>query len=150
MDVSKNNVSLAVAQEIGALLKEENVNLLDFTKDDFVKDLVSDSVAKVDSNTQLDSSDVNEFTQLLSSSNKILSDENLQNLDPQQMLKKLSQRQVAIEEEIIVSMQDIVEGKTIFTILNQNITESLLIDVANLQVGVNQFVHTGSAFDLTL
>ena len=38
VDVSKNNVSLAVAQEIGALLKEENVNLLDFTKDDFVKD----------------------------------------------------------------------------------------------------------------
>ena len=54
---------------------------------------------------------MNEFTQLLSSSNKILSDENLQNLDPQQMLKTISQRQVAIEEEIIVSMQDIVEEK---------------------------------------
>ena len=150
VDVSKNNVSLAVAQEIGALLKEENVTLLDFTKDDFVKDLVTDSVAKVDSNTQLDSSDVNEFTQLLSSSNKILSDENLQNLDPQQMLKTISQRQVAIEEEIIVSMQDIVEGKTTFTILNQNITESLLIDVANLQVGVNQFVPQGQPLDLTV
>ena len=59
------------------------------------------------------------------------------------MLKTISQRQVAIEEEIIVSMQDIVEGKTTFTILNQNITESLLIDVANLQVGVNQFVPQG-------
>ena len=147
---ASNNISLAVAQEIGALLKKENVTLLDFTKDDFVKDLVTDSVVKVDSNTQLDSSDVNEFTQLLSSSNKILSDENLQNLDPQQMLKTISQRQVAIEEEIIVSMQDIVEGKTTFTILNQNITESLLIDVANLQVGINQFVPQGQPLDLTV
>ena len=82
MDVSTNNVSLAVAQEIGALLKEEMLIFWRFYKDDFVKDLVTDSVAKVDSNTQLDSSEVSEFSQLLSSSNKILSDENLTDLNP--------------------------------------------------------------------
>ena len=150
MDVSQSNVSLAVAQEIGTLLQEDNVNLLDFTKDDFVKDLVTDSISKVDSNTQLDSSEMDEFSQLLSSSNEILSDENLQNFNSQEMLLTISQRQVAIEEEIIVSMQDIVEGKTTFTMLNQNITESLLIEVADSQTGLNLFAPSATPFSITL
>ena len=65
------------------------------------------------------------------------------------MLKTISQRQVAIEEEIIVSMKDIVE-KTTFTILNKNITESILTEVADLQIGVNQFVPQGKPLDLTI
>ena len=61
----------------------------------------------VDSNTNIDTNDLNEFSELLTSSNKVLSDENLLELNSQQMLKT-SQRQVAIEEEVVLKMEDVI------------------------------------------
>ena len=84
------------------------------------------------------------------SSNGVLADDDLLTLGSKEMLKTLSQRQIAVEEEVIVKMDDIIDGKISFSNLNSSVSESLLIDAAAMQIGLNQFIPEAKPLDLNI
>ena len=130
---------MEVAKTIASMITEEDLTLMSLVENDVLQKIATESILNLD-RMLLESDGLDEFTSLLVASNNVLTDKALLALNSKKMLKTLSQRQIAIEEEIIVKMQDVAKGKSSFSILNQNISESMLLEVASFQVGVNQFV----------
>ncbi len=149
-DFSGDNISLSVARTIGILFSQGNTSLADFENKEFLKKLTLDSIASVDPNVVIQSNQIDDFSEILTTSNKILKDDSLLSLNSQQMLKTLSQRQIAIEEEVIVGMEKVVSGKESFNEINNLISESLLLTVAERQVGVNQFAPEGTSLNASV
>jgi hypothetical protein len=149
-DLSGNNISLSVARNLGSLLSQGNISFADLENKEFLKKLTVDSISNAAPNVEIDANQLDDFSEILTTSNKILKDDTLLSLNSKQMLKTLAQRQIAIEEEVITSMEKVASGKETFNEIKNSTTESLLLTVAELQVGVNQFVPQGISLDTTI
>ena len=149
-DLSGNNISLSVARNLGSLLSQGNISLADLENNEFLKKLTVDSITSAAPNVEIDVNQLDDFSEILTTSNKILKDDTLLSLNSQQMLKTLAQRQIAIEEEVIMSMEKVASGEETFNEIKNTTTESLLLTVAERQVGVNQFVPQGISLDTTI
>ena len=145
---SQGSASMEVAKTIALMITEEDLTLMSLVENDVLQKIATESILNLDPNVDLESNGLDEFTSLLVASNNVLTDKALLALNSKKMLKTLSQRQIAIEEEIIIKMQDVAKGKSSFSILNQNISESMLLEAASFQVGVNQFVPKGDSQNL--
>ena len=132
------------------MLQAGSINFTDFSDIEFVKNLTSETILQLDPNTSLNTDELNDFSELLVSSNGVLADDDLLTLGSKEMLKTLSQRQIAVEEEVIVKMDDIIDGKISFSNLNSSVSESLLIDAAAMQIGLNQFIPEAKPLDLNI
>jgi hypothetical protein len=147
---SQGSASMAVAKTIASMISNEGLILIDLVEDEVLQKIATETIENLNPNVGLESEELDEFTKLLVSSNKVLTDQSLLTLNSKKMLKTLAQRQIAIEEEIIVKMQDVAKGKSSFSNLNQITTESMLLEVASLQVGVNQFAPKGVSQNLRI
>ena len=89
------------------------------------------------------------FSEILTSSNFSVDDE-LLDLNAEDMLKTLAQRQVTIEEEVINGIDDVLSGYTSLSSLTINSNENNLRNIADSQEDLNLFGPTATPFSLTV
>ena len=151
-NLNSSPVSIAskVASKLSELITDGNSLLADMQSSVVMESLIEDTIRDIDRSVSISDEKLNSYSTILQTSNLLLSENTLQSLPPGEMLKKLSQNQIAIEEEVLGGYAQLSEGLIDLDTLKTSTDLSTLSNVAELITAVNNFTPEGESFQKLL
>ena len=150
IDAVEGTASAAIAKDLTSLASQgKSVNSL-LVQQNEVSDMVKRALLDVSQEFEVDEDELDLFSGVATASNVVMADGSLTNFSPAEMVSKLIGRQIAVEEEVIVGLQDVSEGTASLTGLSLNTDAASLIEIANNLPVTGQFPPAGVGFSAYL
>ena len=108
----EGEISTFVASEIAKMTISGELGENTLLENQSLDRILTQSLSSHSPGITVDEEQVSSFSEILTSSNSLLADDELLDLNAEDMLKTLAQRQVTIEEEVINGIDDVLSGYT--------------------------------------
>ena len=148
LDAEDGEASLAIVNDL-ASLASQNLSLMPIlAQSTEVEDTISRALKSLDSQAIIKDTDLEQFSSIASSSNQAIADSGLLTLAPGAMVGQLANRQIAVEEEVLVELEEVASGTSSLSGLATSLDPGGLLEIANALPAYNQFAPTGESFDV--
>jgi hypothetical protein len=146
LDSDASAIAMEIAGNMGDLIKDGALLKDSLQTSTTLEDLIEKTYNVIDRSSSLSDEDMSSFVSVLENSNAVLADSELGNYAPGEMLKKLSQKQIAVEEEVIEGISLVSQGTMELSTLQNNAQVASLQDLAEQILTVNNFSPEGKSF----
>jgi hypothetical protein len=144
------DITSKVANQLGELVGEGSSLRTDLQLSTTLENLVEETINEIDQAVVMENDDLSSYTEVLKNSNLLLTDNTLQSLSPGVLLKELSQKQIAIEQEVLGGYEKINKGSIDLETLKNEIDVEFLKEKAKDFISVNNFMPEGESFEKAL
>jgi hypothetical protein len=115
-----------------------------------LKSIFEKSFQRIKSEFVSSSTELSQFASISSASNLAISDSTLLQLEPAKLAGEISNRQIAVEEEVIVELEEVASGQRSLVGLAQEVDLVELVEVSNAMPNFNQYSPIASNFSVFL
>ena len=150
LDALPGEASSAIARDLSTLAAQGKSMSTVLVQENEVSQIVKRAFNDVSTDFIVDENELNLFTGVATASNVVMSDGSLTNFSPAEMVSKLVGRQIAVEEEVIVALEEVNQGTESLSGLSLSIDVSGLVEVANNLEIAGQFAPVGVDFSAFL
>jgi hypothetical protein len=150
LNAKSADISSKVANQLGELVTEGSSLMTDLQLTATLENLVGDTVNKIDQAVVIESEDLSSYAEVLKNSNLLLTDSSLESLAPGVLLKQLSQKQIAIENEVLGGYDKVNQGLIDLESLKNDTNLEFLEEIAEVVSSVNNFIPEGENFEKAL
>ena len=150
LDALPGEASSAIARDLSNLAAQGKSMSTVLVQENEVSQIVKRAFNDVSTDFIVDENELNLFAGVATASNVVMSDGSLTNFSPAEMVSKLVGRQIAVEEEVIVALEEVNQGTESLSGLSLSIDVSGLVEVANNLEIAGQFAPIGVDFSAFL
>ena len=146
LNADKSELALEIAGKMSDLAQGGSLLKDALQSSTTIGSLIENTYIAIDQSNSLSDEDLSSFVSVLENSNVLLADSSLETYAPGEMLKKLSQKQIAVEEEVIEGISQVSQGILDLSTLQNNADLSTLQGLAEQILSVNNFGPEGKSF----
>jgi hypothetical protein len=142
--------SVSIAQEIAEMASSGESLSSSLIIETNLKSIFEKSFQRIKPEFVSSSTELDQFASISSASNLAISDSTLLQLEPAKLAGEISNRQIAVEEEVIVELEEVASGQRSLVGLAQEVDLVELVEVSNAMPNFNQYAPIASNFSVFL
>ena len=142
--------SVSIAQEIAEMASSGESLSSSLINETNLKNIFEKSFQRIKPEFVISSTELDQFASISSASNLAISDSTLLQLEPAKLAGEISNRQIAVEEEVIVELEGVASGQRSLVGLAQEVDLVELVEVSNSMPNFNQYSPIASNFSVFL
>jgi hypothetical protein len=140
-------VSSQIAKSLAKMVNDETSLMDELQKIDVLKEITENTFRVVDPDFEFNEVQLESFSSVIQNTNQLLAINSMENLSAGEALKKLSQKQIAVEQEVIEGFAQLNQGLIDLDEL-KNISDVETLDDLSQQINsVNNFAPEGENFE---
>jgi hypothetical protein len=140
-------VSSQIAKSLAKMANDETSLMDELQKIDVLKEITENTFRVVDPDFEFNEVQLESFSSVIQNTNQLLAINSMENLSAGEALKKLSQKQIAVEQEVIEGFAQLNQGLIDLDEL-KNISDVETLDDLSQQINsVNNFAPEGENFE---
>ena len=150
VSTTTGETSVAVSQELAEMVTSGESLSSSLINETNLKNIFEKSFQRIKPEFVSSSTELDQFASISSASNLAISDSTLLQLEPAKLAGEISNRQIAVEEEVIVELEGVASGQRSLVGLAQEVDLVELVEVSNSMPNFNQYSPIASNFSVFL
>jgi hypothetical protein len=150
VSTTTGETSVSIAQELAEMASSGESLSSSLIIETNLKNIFEKSFQRIKPEFVSDSTELSQFASISSASNLAISDSTLLQLEPAKLAGEISNRQIAVEEEVIVELEGVASGQRSLVGLAQEVDLVELVEVSNSMPNFNQYSPIASNFSVFL
>jgi hypothetical protein len=150
LSTTTGETSVSIVQELAEMASSGESLSLALINPTNLKDIFEKSFQRIKPEFVISSKELDQFASISSASNLAISDSTLLELEPAKLAGEISNRQIAVEQEVIVELEEVASGQRSLVGLAQEVDLVDLVEVSNSMPNFNQYSPVASNFSVFL